>query len=816
MLIHHLKVAIRNYLKNQTYAILNTLGLGLAFAAFLLCLIYVHYERSFENFHTKRARIYRITYQFSNGSGYDVHWSRVPVDYINQLPNDFAGVKELIRFQNHEQKYIRVGENKFSPKWAFQADSSLFKVFDFELLKGDPHTALAIPHSVVLSETLARTYFPDQDPIGKEIIVTGHFQTSEQAYIVRGVMKDVPSNTHLPIELLFSYQNEAERTWWAYTYILLEEGTDIATIEAGMEDFISKYGGEENSGKVSLYFQPLPDIHLHSDLVRELKPGGNEMYVNIFLFVGIFILLIAMINYVNLSSAISLGRLKETGMRMILGAEKGQLIWYTLVESVFYNLVALMLGLGIAWTVFPWFQQMVKIELVLNLWALGAIMVLISLICGLLGGIYPAIILTGSSALQITRHSRAFVLSDKRRPLNLQKSLVLLQFTVFILLMGSAFMVQRQVSYIQNLNLGLEKEQVLAMGGIPNPVTDKYPEFRDLVVSIPGVVDISACMEVPSREIRDVGPLLVEGENSDPSQAPMLDVQIISPGFIDMMKIEILAGEDATTGFSFGPVPEFSEDYPPARYLGDLPRKYMINETGMKLMGWQTPAEAIGKRVSWSIGGFTLAMGPITGVVKDFHQETLKNKVDPTILVAEQIWFRTILIKLETAGIQETIGHIQEKWDQLFPSYPMNYRFLDDLYNELYQSERIQLNLLMIFSGLAMLIAVLGLFSLIAFSLRTRVKEMAVRRILGAGTISLISLIGKEYLWVMIVSSVIAIPFSMYWVSQWLEKFAYKTEISPFVYLLTLLIVMVLLSVTIGIQMLRLNRINPANTLRDE
>lgn len=816
MLIHHLKVAVRNYLKNQTYAILNTLGLGLAFAAFMLCLIYVHYERSFENFHTKGDRIYRVTYRFSNGSGYDVHWSRVPVDYINQLPNDFAGVKELIRFQNHEQKYIRVGENKFSPKWAFQADSSVFRVFDFELLEGDPNTALAIPHSVVLSESLARKYFPDQDPIGLEIMVTGHFQATEQAYVVRGVMKDVPGNTHLPAELFFSYQSEAERTWWAYTYILLEEGTDIATIEAGMEDFITKYGGEGNTGKVSLYFQPLPDIHLHSDLARELKPGGNELYVNIFLFVGIFILLIAIINYVNLSSAISLGRLKETGMRMILGAGKGQLIRYVLVESVFYNLLSLMLGFVIARAVFPWFQQMVQVELVMNIWVLSAVMVAIALICGLLGGIYPAIILTATSALQMTRHSRSFVLADKRRPVTVQKFLVLLQFTVFVLLTGSAFMVQRQISYIRDLNLGLEKEQVLAMGGIPNPVTDKYPEFREQVASIPGVVDVSACMEVPSREIRDVGPLLVEGGYSDPSQAPMMDVQVISPGFIDMMKIEILAGEDATDRFSFGPLPEFSEEYSPAQYLGDLPRSYMINETGMKLMGWQTPDEALGKRVSWSIGGFTLAMGPITGVVKDFHQETLKNKVDPTILVAEQIWFRTILIKLETAGIQETIGQIQEKWDQLFPSYPMNYEFLDDLYNELYQGERIQLNLLLVFSGLAMLIAFLGLFSLIAFSLRTRVKEMAIRRILGAGFSSLMGLIGKEYLWVMAVSSVIAVPVSIYWVSQWLEKFAYRTEISPLVYLLTLMIVLGLLLITISIQMLRLRRINPADTLRDE
>ena len=770
----------------------------------------------------KADRIARATWHFQGANDYEVHFARVPADYINSLPEEIPEVKELIRFQNHERKYVRVGENKFRPEFAWTTDAKVFEVFDFPLLSGNAETALAEPNSVVISRKMAEKLFGSTKALGRTITMVSDFQSEDSFWEVTAVMEDLPGNTHLPVDMMFSFADESERSGWAYVYLLLEDGASLEQLQGKMEGFVDAHsqaqaqGSNSSSNSISLELQGLEEIHLNSNLAREIIPNGDQLYVRIFLVVGLFILLIAMINYVNLSSAMMISRGKEVGMKSILGAEKGQLIRDVLIESLLYNLLAVGLGLLLCKLSFPWFSSLMGIEMLMSFWLLAGILTLIAIICGLLAGIYPAIILTSFRALDVIKSSKSIRFRDGKQGLPLRRVMLGIQFCASVLLIGSAILAWNQVNYLQNKNLGLSKEQILALPAVPNMVKDQFQVFRDRLLSSPEIEQIAACMEVPSREIRDAGPVLVSGVNSNTDEAPMMDVQIISPGFVDLMNLELIDGEDRITFTDWTPVPEFSEDFSPNQYLNERRRTYLINETAMKQLGWATPEEAIGQQINWSIGGFTMAYGPVTGVVKDFHQESLKNKIDPTILFFEPIWLNTFLLKVKTKNMPQTISKINGVWDEMFPAYPMEYHFLDDLYETLYKNERQQLQLLLLLSGVAIFIAFTGLFALIAWTLKTRFREIAIRKILGADALDLIRMISRDYVIILLGGALAGIPLSYYWVSQWMENFAYREDISLWAYVLTLGLIGLLLLLTVSVQTLMTSFTNPAETLRDE
>ena len=811
---NYLKIIVRNFYKNRAYTILNLLGLSIGFAAFLYTAIYVHFETHFESFHSKAERIYRATYQYKSGDSYDVHWARIPFDYINELPNDIPGVKKLIRFQNHERKYIRVGQSKFKPANAYVTDKEVFDVFDFKLIAGNSATALSEPHSIVITKSLARQYFGDGDPINKEIFVIGDLDKTETSHHVTGVMEDLPSNTHLPVDMLISFRDSSARTGWAYSYILLQEGATIQQVEAGIPAFIRKYATEEEAKKMSFVFQPLPDIHLHSNLAREIVPNGKIFYVRIAAAAGVFILIIALINFMNLNSAMALGRAKEIGLRKVMGASQGQLTSYLLTESVMSNVAALAIGSGIAYAAFPLFRNFITVEFLLPFWMLATGMIVIAVVCGLASGLYPVVLLTSFKPLEVVRGQKTLSFVKRESPFSMKRVMVTLQFCVSIVLVGSALIAYDQFRYLNEKNLGMERDQIIAIPGVPDQIKSSFITFKDRLTTLPGIIGVSGCLEVPSREIRDAGPVLIEGVNDDPDQAPVVDIQIIDHDFVKLLGIEFLAGQNIPQ--STATVPEFTAAYTIQNYLTEQKQAYLINETAMHQLGWQSPEEAIGHRINWSIGNVVLGYGPITGVVKDFHQETLKNKVDPMVMVYEPVWIRTFLIKVETQHIQESIEQIRSAWDEMFPLYPMEYYFLDDLYENLYKGERMQLQLLYLFSGLAILIAFIGLIGLIAYALKTRVKEIAIRKVLGSSVADLIRMMSKEYLMVLLIGGSLAIPISLYGVQQWLSNFAYRIEISPASYVLTLSLVAALLIVTIGLQTFKSFLANPADTLREE
>lgn len=816
IVVSYFAIIIRNFHKKRLYTLLNLVGLALGYTAFVYTLLYVHFETHFEDIHKKSSQIYRVTHQFNSGDGYKVHWARVPHDYINELPNHFPGIKTLIRFQNHERKYVRVGQEKFRPDHAYVTDKEVFKVFDFKLISGNLETALAEPHSIVITKSLAEKYFGDVDPLNKEIFVIGDLDQNESLHHVTGVMEDVPLNTHLPIDMLISFKSKAERAGWAYTYVLLNDDANADEINRQIPSFVEKHETSDEAKKVTFLLQPIQDIHLNSNLAREIVPNSSMFYVRLVAFGGVFIILIAVINFMNLNSAMALSRAKEIAMRKVMGATKGQITAYLFMESITYHLIALAIAGVLAYFLFPLLQDLVPIAILINTSELALILVAIASICGFVSGLYPVLLLVSLRPMDTMRSNKAFSFARREGAFSLKRVMVTLQFCISIIFGGSAIVAYHQFRLLNEKNIGISSEQVIAIPGVPDKVKDDFIPFKNSLAALPGIVNVAACLEVPSREIRDAGPVLVEGVNNDQVNAPLFDIQIIDPDFIGLLGIELAAGENIPRRLETGVIPKLDESNTIQRYLAGQERAYLINETAMRRLGWKEPSEAIGQRINWSIGDLALAYGPIAGVVRDFHQETLKNRVDPIVMVYEPVWIRTFLIKVETKNIQTSIGKIQSTWDKMFPQYPMEYFFLDELYENLYKGERVQLQLLYIFSVLSIVIAFIGLIGLITYALRTRVREIAIRQVMGASIRDLIQLISREYLMVLLFGSVLAVPVSIFGLRQWLSTFAYRVDISPMSYVLTCSLMGLLLIVTIGWQTFRSSAANPSEVLRNE
>ena len=810
------KIFVRNFYRNRSYATINLVGLAVGFMVFILAMVYVYFETHFENFHHRADRIYRATYRYAPPGDYQTHWARVPFDYINQLPKEIPGIKRLIRFQNHARKYFRIGEEKFSPPHVYVADKDVFGVFDFELVRGNSSRALAEPYSIVISESLAAKYFPNQNPLGKEMFVIGDLDSAETLHHITGVMKDLPSHTHLPVNMLISFKDDAERSGWAYTYILLDASTRISDVEAKMPAFILKHSSEQQAKTDAIIFQPVRSIHLESNLAREIVPNGKRFYVNVVGVAGMLILIVAVINFMNLSSAMSLGRAKEIGMRKVMGASRWQLRSYLITESVVNHVIALLVGAGFAYLIFPYLQSFITVQFLPYIWWFAPGMIAVAIVLGVVAGIYPVLLLTSLKPIVILKTTRALTVLGKEKAFSIKRVMVAFQFGISVLLIGSSLIAYNQFTFLLNKNLGMQREQIVAIPGVPDQVKAKFQTFRDRLATEHGIVAVSACMEAPSREIRDAGPVLIEGVNSDPTKAPIMDIQIVDDNFAALLGLKFVGGGNFRRPSDPKLLPEFTETFTLQDYLLNQEREYLINETAMRQLGWTSPQEAIGQKISWSIGDLVLSPGPITGVIQDYHQESLKNKVDPIIMVREPIWLRTFLIKVETDNTAESLQKISKAWNELFPFYPMEYHFLDDMYENLYKGERVQVQLLFILSGLAIVIAFIGLVGLVAYALKTRTKEIAVRKVLGASIGDLIRLMSREYIIVLLIGGAMAIPLSMYGVNEWLSGFAYRVDISPLSYAIALTIIVALLVVIVGLQTFRTASSNPADTLRDE
>ena len=803
---NHITIIYRHLLKNKLFAGINILGLGVGLAVTFFISLFIINELSYENMHSNADRIFRLTMHFKDAN-YDVHWARVTREWINDLEEELPEIEHFIRFQNYDPRNFKIDENTYKIEHAFSTDGDVFEVFDFKLLRGNPEEALKAPHSVVLTESIAQRFFGNEDPMGKEIIVPANTGVEKETFKVTGIMEDLPSNTHLPVNLLTSFRSEEDRRGWAYIYLLLKQKDDAKSIATKMPDIIKKHMSAEDAPKNALPLQSIESIHLNSDLAREIIPNGKLSRVYLFGVVGLFILLMSAINFINLNSVQSLKRMREIGVRKILGSSKIHLIGYFLLEANIITLLASVLGLILVFNLLPVFNQLTPITV--PIFTIIPLVIVIALIVGLAAGYYPAFVLSSTKSIQALQ-------SKEKSPgsrWSIKNVLVAFQLILCISLISSALITRSQFEYLTNKNLGLAKEQRLAITRIPEDVKLKYEFFKEKLNQIPAVKGVTATMEVPSREIRDAGSVFVEGMAQEHNDLVM-DIQIVDRDFMDVMDVQLLAGRN----FKKHPKVNLQEVYQndPFKYLTTRPREYIINETAMKMAGWKTPEEAVGKRFSWAIGDVKLEQGPVIGVVKDYHQESLRNQVEPIVMTEEPYWIGNIIINLEGTDILNSMQNIQNLWKENFPDYAMDYAFLDELYNRLYETENKQLQLIYLFSGLAVLVAFLGIYGLLSYTLKTREKEIAIRKVLGANLTSITVLLSKKFVVFTLIGMLVAVPVTWYSMNQWLQNFVYRVDINVLSFVIALVVILLVLIFTITVQMRKVALENPANILRAE
>jgi putative ABC transport system permease protein len=806
MFKNYLKVSVRNLLRNKGYSFINIVGLAVGMACCALIMLWVMDELSYDRYHKNADNIYRVTYRF-NRPNYNPHFARSPYGYVNSLPEEYPEVLDLVRFHHDQQIVVKKDEMKLNETRFYNTDPNVFDVFSFELLEGDPRTALAEPGSVVLTNDTARRYFVDADPMGKTITAINIETSDEKNYKVTGILKDIPEYSHFHVDFLASFDQPRTDNvdQWNYIYILLKEGSDYKDLENRLPQLVGKYIPEEYSLTHILKLQPLVDIHLHSHIDREIEPNGNILYVYIFSLVAIIILLIACINFINLSTARSARRSLEIGLRKTIGSSRMQLIIYFLGESLLISLIALVIAVLMIEISLPAFNILAGKSMSFDPfvdWKYSIILASLFLVTGLVAGSYPALLLSSFKPVSVLKGTpgggRLPVRNIILKRFTLRNVLVILQLSATIALMICFFITRGQRDFMLGQRLGKLEEPVIAVSYLQNSMRDRYDTVKNEFSNIKGVKEVTAVMEPPSRQILDASPFVAEGM-PEQEDAPITYILPVDSNFIDFFKLELLAG----TGFPHGPIDEAEPDF-------------IINESAVKIMGWTSPEEAIGKRLELVPGYATINPGRIIGVVKDFCFSDLKKKIKPLVLFQRPNWYFSIVIKTEPSDFNTTLTSIKEKWDAMFPDYPFEYHFVDDLYKNIYSSESKQGAILGTFSIIGLFIACLGLFGLAAFVAEQRTKEIGIRKTLGATVANIVSMLSREFLLQALAATLIAWLAAYMIMSRWLENFAYRAEMKMSFFVISAVIAISIALSTVVLQAVKAAVANPVEALKYE
>ncbi len=816
MLQNYIKVALRSIFRNRLTAFINIAGLALAMMCSILIYLFVSDELNYDQYNSKADRTYRVTRAFLSQDGaVNLHLANVAPPIGPLIKNDFGEVEAMARTINFGL-VIGLEENgeltkNFSEDFLFVVEPSIFKIFDIPLLSGDPSTALTRPFTVMLSEKTARKFFADGNAVGKRLRANNQFDLE-----VTGVFEDFPKQAHWHPEFMVSFstlendniygRNGLETNWGNNsfgTYLLLEAGTDSKKIEVAFPGFLDKhygtyaianYGVPPNfiaSSTTELSLQKLTDIHLRSHLDDELEVNGNINNVYMMAVIGLFIILIACFNFINLSTARATKRAKEVGMRKVVGAFKNQLIIQYLSESVMIAFLALILGLVLATISIDWLNTFTEKSLRLGLnanWPLYLGLIGFALVVGILAGLYPALVVSSFKPALVLKGQQG---SAKGKGL-LRKSLVVAQFSISIVLLIATAITFQQLGYLNSRNLGYNKDQVITLPYY-DELSDSYESFYNELVKFSGIKTAGRSSRIPTGRLLDSqgAPQIAQGDSLVNTTVNTKDVRV-DYGFFKTYDIEFVAGRD------------FSKEIPTDDSLA-----FIINESAAKSYGWKNLTDGINK--DFGYGGTT---GKLIGIVKDFHFESLHQEIVPLVFYIGGP--NVISVKIAGADMKQGIEHLEKTWKEFLPKRPFSYTFLTDSYQRLYEDEQKQGQLFTIFSGLAIFIACLGLFGLATFNTLQRVKEIGIRKVLGASIPSILTLLSKEIVILIIVANLIAWPLAWYFMNEWLDSFAYHIDMNVAIYFLAATLAIILALITVSIQTIRAAMTNPSNTLRYE
>lgn len=806
MLKNYFKIALRNLRKNPGYSFINIFGLALGMGVSILILLYVQNELSYDRYHENSDRIYRVTREWFNQDGAtSLHLGQVAPPFGPLLEEDFQPVEEAVRFFE-VSPLLRYEGKAFVEDQFFFADTDVFKVFSWEMLHGNPATALSQPDGIVLTQSAAQKYFGKEDPMGK--VIEFELQGVEFQFQVTGVMEDIPENSHFSFDFLASMQpvvqfyGGLEQFMQNYgsnnfvTYLLLPEGYDYKQLEAQLPDFIDRHMGEHRGVPASrgtqLNLWPLTDIYLYSNLDSETGVRGNIEYVYLYSAIALFILLIACINFMNLSTARSAKRAVEVGLRKVVGADRGSLIKQFIGESVLLATIALLAGVLIVELILPYFNGFLNTSLDLNYlenWSHLAGLFGVVLFVGLVAGSYPAFFLSGFQPAAVLKGS--FKAGGAHR--RFRSVLVVFQFTISIALIVCMMVVYNQLEFMQNKDLGFEKDNIAVLPS-SGQIVQNYENVRQRLLEHPGIEHVSLSSRVPSGRLLDSQGTTAE-VNGELQQINTRIADIhVSHNFMETYGIELVAGRD----FDFN-------------LASDSTEAFILNEAAVKAIGWQSPEQAIGKQFHY--GG---RRGRVIGVTKDFNFESLHQAVAPMVFLIPQQRINVVSVKIEGGMREEVLAYLEEEWAYLRPGFPFTYYFVEDNFNRQYDSERRLAEIFGYFSVLAIIIAALGLFGLASFTAQQRIKEIGIRKALGAKVSQIVILLSQKFTMLVVIAFGIAVPVAWYAMSQWLEGFAYRTEISLWSFLLAGLLAVVVAWATISYQSVRAAMVNPVESLRSE
>lgn len=818
MIRNYLKVAIRSIFRNKLTAFINIAGLALAMMCCILIYLFVSDELNYDRYHSKADRIYRVTRNFLNKDGEpNLHLANVAPPIGPLLKNDFGEIEVMARTINYG---LVIGLEKdgelvknFSEPFLFVAEPDIFKIFDIDIIAGDKTTALTRPFTIMMSEKSAKKFFDSENPVGKQLRVNSQFDLE-----VTGVFKDFPAQSHWHPEYLVSFstlnedniygRNALETNWGnnAFgTYLLLEEGADHKKVEASLPDFMERHFGNfarsnwgaapdfKASKATTLFLQKLTDIHLHSHLDDELEVNGNINNVRMMSIIGLFIILIACFNFINLSTARATKRAKEVGLRKVVGAFKSQLVSQYLSESVLISFFSLVLAIVLSLIAVSWLNSFTGKFLSLNPATqvplfIGLLVVAIAV--GIIAGLYPAFILSSFKPALVLKGQQGSV---KGKGL-VRKSLVVTQFAISIVLLIATAITFQQLRYLNTRNLGYDKDQVVTLSYY-NELADNYDAFYNELLKSSAIENAGRSSRIPTGRLLDSSgpPLITKGDSLINSSVTTKYVAI-DQEFFNTYGMEMATGRDLSKAITT-----------------DDSLSFIINETAAKAYGWNTISDGLDKDFSYAN-----IKGKLVGVVKDFHFESLHQSIIPIVFWSRPEVFSDLSIRISGNQMQQGLEHIEKVWKEFLPTRPFTYQFLSENYQRLYLAEQKQSQLFTIFSGLAIFIACLGLFGLATFNTLQRVKEIGIRKVLGASVPSILTLLSREIVVLIIVANLIAWPLAWYFMNQWLDSFAYHINMHVGIYLLSAIAAILLALVTVSTQTIKAAMTNPSNTLRYE
>ena len=801
---------LRKINKNLKYFIINVIGLSIALVSIIFVFAFVFNEFSYDNFHSKAQRIYRITQNTNTGisSMIDARFSSWS---FSDLKEKHPEIEEITGITSFRKAIVSINDKAFYSTKAYSVDSSFFKVFDYELIIGNKKTIFNHPKQVAITESLAKTYFGSINVIGKQVLITHQRSEKSEPYTIKAILKDFPKNSHFKADILCSLEKEGMNNW-AYSYMLLKLNVDYLKVQQAIQnDWDVLYKDEDRHPLVNL--QALTDIHLYSHKSRELELNGNLGALLLLISGAIIILIIALINFINLNYVQFLSEQKNINIKIVNGASR-----YHIAIDFFKEIMILLISVYFSsFLILYYLSAILSFDILLIKMNIGLMMIAV---------VYAILVIVLAFIPYIFKRRKRnspLLISNKSYQISF-----LVQFSLSIIIIISTLIIHQQINYIKLLHPQSQNDDIIVIPKNSSVAVSHFELFREKLLNHPEIIDVCAVSEEPGGTVTDNFPYTIDGDTNETFQS--LNALITDDNFLNFMNIKTLAG---TTKLNHTPSYEWDQkamelDWA-ENYNYKLPddfdkeeimsysEEYIINETALKHMGFKNPQEVIGKRFKLNHQmKYLFPKGTIIGVVEDFHYTNIHIKEKPLIIIPRMVFCHNFLIRFDTNNIQDALSVIQDEWEEVNNGIPFKYEFITDSYAKVYQSEYHQMKVLFLFTIVSILLSMIGLFAMISFKLRLKTKEIGIRKVNGATVFGIVKMLNLDFVKWVLIAFILSVPVSYYAMMKWLENFAYKTELSWWIFAFSGIIVLLITMITVSWISYLAARKNPVEALRYE